>query len=112
MMNDATLLLIRKLKDTTNQYLFQSSLREGEPDKLLGQDINPNNDMATVAAAAKTVLYGAFRNYKIREVRTVRFRRLVERFADTDQEGFVAFQRIDGNLLDAGGHPVKHLAHP
>jgi hypothetical protein len=27
-------------------------------------------------------------------------RRLVERYADSDQDGFLAFQRIDGNLLD------------
>jgi len=42
-------------------------------------------------------------------VSTLRLRRLVERYADADQEGFVGFSRADGDLLDAGTDPVKHL---
>ena len=36
--------------------------------------------------------------------------RLVERYADYNQIAFVAFQRWDGALIDAGTHPVKYLA--
>jgi HK97 family phage major capsid protein len=69
-----------------------------------------NNDMAsTLVAANKTVLFGDFSKYIVRRVRSIRLRRLVERYADTDQEGFVAFVRADGGLLDAGTHPVKYL---
>jgi len=35
MMNDATLKLIRKLKTTDGQYLWQPGLKEGQPDTLL-----------------------------------------------------------------------------
>jgi hypothetical protein len=35
--------------------------------------------------------------------------RLVERFADYGQVAFIGFARYDGNLLDAGTHPVKYL---
>jgi HK97 family phage major capsid protein len=70
-----------------------------------------NQSMAsTVATGNKTVLFGDFSKYKIRDVASVRLRRLVERYADSDQEGFVAFARADGNLLDAGTHPVSVLA--
>jgi HK97 family phage major capsid protein len=70
-----------------------------------------NQSMASaVATGNKTVLFGDFSKYKIRDVASVRLRRLVERYADSDQEGFVAFARADGNLLDAGTHPVASLA--
>jgi len=35
--------------------------------------------------------------------------RLTERYADFNQVGFLAFQRWDGQLIDAGTHPVKYL---
>ena len=41
----------------------------------------------------------------------IRMVRLTERFADSDQVGFIAFLRSDGNLLNAGVAPVKVLQH-
>jgi HK97 family phage major capsid protein len=38
-MKDSTLGSVRKLKDTTNQYLWQPSLVAGEPDVLLGKKV-------------------------------------------------------------------------
>jgi HK97 family phage major capsid protein len=110
MFHDGILLAIRKLKDGNGQYLWQAGLQSSEPDRLLGYPYTINQHMqATVATATKTVLFGQLNKYKVRDVRALRFRRLVERYADADQEGFVAFFRTDGNLLDAGTHPVKHL---
>jgi HK97 family phage major capsid protein len=68
----------------------------------LGRPYTINQHMARRSRRAKTVVYGQLDKYKIRDVRTIRMRRLVERYADADQEGFVAFLRSDGNLLDAG----------
>jgi HK97 family phage major capsid protein len=56
------------------------------------------------------VVFGALNKYKVRQVQTLRVRRLVERYAELDQEGFVGFLRQDGNLLDAGTNPVKYIA--
>jgi hypothetical protein len=39
----------------------------------------------------------------------VRVRRLVERYADIDQIGFVAFMRSDSKVLNAGTNPLKYL---
>jgi hypothetical protein len=47
--------------------------------------------------------------YYIRRVNEVRIYRLEERYRDNDQDGFVAFVREDGNLMDAGTAPVKYL---
>mgnify|MGYP001114912750 CR=1 FL=1 len=46
----------------------------------------------------------------IRDVVGVTLLRLDERYADYHQVAFLAFARSDGNLLNAGTNPVKHLA--
>lgn len=110
MFHDNVLLAVRKLKDGQGQYLFQSNAQQGAPDTLVGRPYTINLDMASaIASGNKTVLFGDFRKYKVRQVRGVRLRRLTERYADTDQEGFVAFVRSDGNLLDAGTAPIVYL---
>lgn len=109
MFNDSTLLAIRKLKDGNGKYLFQDNPQLGQPDLIHGYPYTINQHVASIATGAKAILFGQFSKYKIRDVSTLRMRRLVERFADTDQEGFVAFFRTDGGLLDAGQHPVKFI---
>jgi HK97 family phage major capsid protein len=112
MLHSDIMTLIMMLKDTTGQPIFRASYREGEPDTLLGRGVVYNQFMAsTTAATNRTVLFGAFGYYKIRDVGTVRFRRLDERYAEKDQVGFVAFMRTDGRMLNAGTGPVRHLVH-
>ncbi len=110
MMHDNILLVLRKLKDSQNQYLWNPGLTVGQPDTLLGYPVTINQDMqSSVATATKTILFGAMSKYKVRDVAGLRMRRLVERFAEEDHEAFIAFSRHDGDLLDAGTDPVKHL---
>ncbi len=109
MMNDSTLLAVRKLKDNNGQYLWQAGLQAGVPDRLFTYPLTVNQSMAAIALSAKAILFGAFPKFKIRDVSSLRLRRLQERYADTDQEGFVAFHRTDSGLLDAGTHPLKFL---
>lgn len=110
MMHDNIILALRKLKDSTNQYLWQPGLQAGAPDRLLGFPVAVNNNMASsMAANALTVLFGAFRKFVVREVRSIRYYRLEERYRDNDQTGFVAFHRYDSRVLDAGTNPIKVL---
>ncbi|MHC4877583.1 MAG: phage major capsid protein [Planctomycetota bacterium] len=109
MFHDNLLLAIRKLKDTQGQYIWQPGLTAGAPDLLLTKPYTINQDMASsMTASAKTLLYGDFSAYIVRDVAQARFRRLDERYADTDQVGFVLFSRHDGELINDG--KVKHLA--
>lgn len=112
MMHDSVLAFVRKLKDVTSgQYLWQPGMQAGIPDRLLGNTYVINQSMASAfTTGQKLILYGDFTKYKIRDVADVRLLRLDELFAQTDQVGFVAFMRSDGNLLDAGTRPVKWLA--
>lgn len=112
MMNDATLAVILKLVDGNSRPLFESaysvSLQSGEPDRLLGQPVIVNNDVAAMATSAKSVLYGDFANFWIRDVMSMLLLRLNERYADFGQVGYVGFMRSDAKLVDAGQHPIQY----
>ena len=108
MMHDGVVKYLRKLKDGEGRYVWQQGLAAGAPSSIFGYPVVVNQDMdATVASTNDTMLFGQLSAYKVREVNAVRLRRLDERYADTDQVGFVALMRVDGDLLDAGTHPVK-----
>lgn len=110
MMHDSVLLHLRKLKDGEGRYLWQSGLVAGAPDRLLGRPLTINQSMAsTIESGAKTVIFGDLSAYKIRQVNTMRLRRLDERYAEYDQVAFLAWLEQDGGLLDAGTAPVKYI---
>jgi HK97 family phage major capsid protein len=56
-----------------------------------------------------SVLFGRLDKYLVRRVRQLSVMRLSERFIDFGQLAFLGFARMDGNLLDAGTHPVGLL---
>lgn len=60
-MNSTTAGVVRKLKDTTNQYLWQPSLIVGQPDTLLGKPVTIWEQMASIANNAHPIAYGNFR---------------------------------------------------
>lgn len=108
LMNDSTKKVLRKLKDSDNQYIWKPGL-DAAPDTLLGYAVGINNDCAAIAASAKVILFGDIKKYLIREVGTIRLKRLEERYAEYDQVAFVAFLDADGDLINAGTNPVKYL---
>jgi HK97 family phage major capsid protein len=110
--HDSVLQAIHLLSDTNGQALLKGGPELGMPWSLLGFPLLTNLHMdSSIASGKKTVLFGAWSKYYIRDVKELRIKRLDERFADSDQTGFVAVLRSDSNLLDAGGHPLKYLTH-
>lgn len=110
MMHDSVIAFMRKLKDGQGQYLWRSGLADGRPDQLLGCPVWANNDMnSTFTTGLKMALFGQLSKFKIRTVGQIRFIRLVELYRDLDRDGFIAFIREDGRLLNAGTNPVKYL---
>ena len=98
-MNDATLKVLRKLKVGTSEYLWQPSVVGGTPDKLLNCPVYTSTDMPTIAAAAKTILFGDLSYYWIAEREGFVFQRLNELYATTGQVGFLCSERIDARLV-------------
>lgn len=108
MLHDDTLKVLRKIKDTQGRPIFVPGYEQGNPggapDRLLGRVININQNMAPMAANAKSILYGDFKKYLIRDVMDVTLFRMTDSaFTLKGQVGFVAFCRSGGNLLDVGG---------
>ena len=114
MLHDSALKMIRKVKvlqysgDTVGAPLWVPGVN-GLGDTILGYPYAINQSLATVATGTKSVLFGDFSKYYIRDCREVTLIRLDERYADYHQVGFLAFARSDGDLIDAGTHPVKYM---
>lgn len=99
LLNDATVKQIRKLKDSTGQYLWQPSLVAGTPDTIHGRPVKTSAFMPTAAAGAKTIAFGDFKYYWIADRQGRTFKKLSELFAATGQVGFMGTQRVDGKLI-------------
>lgn len=102
MMHQTVRKALRKLTDTQNRPLWETSVQVGAPDSLLGYPISLNNDMATLATSSKSLLFGNIREaYLVRLVTGVNLLRLNERYADYLQVGFASYQRADGTMQNA-----------
>lgn len=102
MMNQSVRKALRKLKDGQGRPIWEPSIQVGQPDLLLGYPVSINNDMPTLAASSKSLLFGNIREaYLARIVRELTVLRLTERYADYLQVGFLGFERADGTLQNA-----------
>ena len=98
-LNDSTIKAVRKLKDSTGQYLWQPSLVAGTPDTILGRPVKTSAYMPVIAAGAKTIAFGDFSYYWIADRQGRSFKRLNELYAANGQVGFLGSQRVDGKLV-------------
>ena len=89
--------VVAKLKDGNGHYLWRESVREGEPDRLLGRPIMmseyaPN----TLTTGLYVGILGDFSNYWIADAIDMQVQRLVELYAETNQTGFIGRLETDG----------------
>jgi HK97 family phage major capsid protein len=108
MMNDLALRNVRKIKDTAGLPIFaRDPSGAGAPirvDTLMGYPIVVNNSMAVMAANARSIAFGALKEYVIRDVMEVTLQRYDDSaYAKKAQVGFNAWMRSGGNLIDNGG---------
>lgn len=99
---------MRKLKDTTGQYLWQPSLIAGTPATFDGYKVIENPHMAAVATSAKSLVAGDLKSFVVRQVGGIRLDRSDD-FAFAD--GLVTFRatlRIDSGLTQSSH--VKYFA--
>jgi HK97 family phage major capsid protein len=105
---DSTVATLRKIKDSTGQYLWQPGLQSGVPDTFLGKQVITDPGVAATAVNAKSVIFGDISQYFVRMVNGVRFERSDDYAFNTDLVTFRALLRADGALVDLTG-AVKHL---
>lgn len=111
-MADGTLKVIKKLVDTEGRPLWVPGVAVREPNTILGYPYTINQHMAAVQASNKSVAFGNWQKYWIRDVGQMLIVRANELHIGSGQIGFYAFSRHDGDIIDAGTDPIKHLTHP
>ena len=98
-LNDSTVKAIRKLKDGNGNYIWQPSVREGEPDRILNRPYRTSIYVPELAAGSRVMAFGDFSYYWIADRQGRSFKRLNELYATTGQVGFLASERGDGKLI-------------
>ena len=81
------------------QYLWQPSVQAGTPDTILNRPLFTSAYVPTIAASAKSIVFGDFSYYWVADRQGRVFKRLNELYAVTGQVGFVATLRGDGKLI-------------
>lgn len=102
MMNDLSVATVSKVKDTTGRPIWTPAITAAAPDLLNGFPVVINDDMPVMAANAKSIAFGDFKYYNIRDVQnTTTLRRFDDSaFALKGQVGFCGWTRSGGNLLE------------
>ena len=111
MMNDASIKGVRQIKDAQGRPIFtpgyDTTLHQMAyvaPDILCGYPIQVNQDVAVMAANAKSILFGDFKYYYVRDAMEIStFRFTDSAYTKLGQVGFLAWMRAGGNLIDVGG---------
>lgn len=111
-MNRYTAGTIRKLRDggagTIGSYIwtptttFDGLRTLGATGELLGSPVFTDVNFGTQGSAVKSVAFGDFSAYYIRDVGNFRFERSDERYFDTDEIGFRGILETDADLIDTG----------
>lgn len=104
LLNDDTIAIVRKLKDTDNNYLWQQSNVMGQPDMLLGHPIYSEPNMAALDGTADAIV-GTFGNYErgyaVRVAGGLRIERSVDFAFDIDAATIRMLIRVDGDIVDS-----------
>ena len=98
-LNDATVAQVRKLKDVNGAYIWQPSLKDGEPDRLLGYPAYTSAFAPKAEKGKLAVAFGDFSYYKIGDRGNRSFQDLKELFAGNGMVGFLGKERVDGILV-------------
>ena len=112
MLRDTTVAAIRKLKDTSGRPIWNPSDNEsisgGTPSTICGYAYTVNDDVAAMAANAKSIAFGDFSQFVIRDVAgSTSMRRFDDSaFALNGQVGFCGWMRTGSNLLDTAAVKV------
>lgn len=106
--------VVRKIKDSAGRPIWTPSYDAGAaaktPDMLLGYPVYINNDMPAPAANAKSIAFGNFHRYMVRDAMQTQFFRFDDSaFMTKGQVGFLAWARAGGNLMDINA--IRCYAH-
>lgn len=100
-MNPDTFTAIRKLKNSDGDYLLIPDFSGETPYRLLGKPVYVSDNMPTIAAGAKAVLYGDYKGIACNIHENVEMQVLVEKYATQHAVGIVSWVEIDSKVTDS-----------
>lgn len=115
MFNDTTLKVIKKLVDGNGRPLwlptYGSALDTAtDPGAIMGYRYTINQDMANLAANSKSVLFGDFSKYLIRDTMEMQLFRFTDSaYISKGQIGFMVHSRTDGKIIDSSTKAIRSL---
>ena len=108
-MNSATLAQLTKVKDTTGTYIYQPAIAAGLSDTILAKKVVLAEDMPSVAANARPIVFGDFnRGYLIAD--RVGFSVLPDPYSRTGYLQIKARKRLGGTIADANALRALKIA--
>ena len=108
--NQQTQNLLRKMKDKYGRPIWETSLAQGEPDKIFGYRYTVDNAFANVGAGAVSAAYGDPSKYVIRRALGFTLVLFRELYMANYQRAAQAFMRVDAKLLQPAAW--SYLIHP
>ena len=108
--HDTTLQALQETSDSEGRPLWLPSIAGGVPASIYGYPYRVDQGMPVIGTGNRSVVFGDLKEYYIRQVADISLLRLIERYAEFFQVGFLAFARMDGRVMDANA--LKGLDHP
>lgn len=109
LMSDPGAALIRKLKNSNGDPLWQPALVAGNPDLILGKPVYNDPFLPSPAPAAKSVYFGGWDALKVRIAGGLRFERSADYAFGNDQVAYRGIVRTGAVGVDANS--VKFYQH-
>ena len=117
MMADSTLKALKKLVDGNSRPLWMpgldlGTLPGGTPGTICGYQYWINQDVAAMATNAKSLLFGNFKRYLIRDVMQMQMFRFDDSaYIANGQIGFLMWARAGGNFVASSNSSMKYYAN-
>jgi HK97 family phage major capsid protein len=109
-MSTQTRAYLMGLISTTGQPIFDMNPAGNPFSSIYGRPVVINDSLPTVATGNKPILFGDFKlGYLLRTDGMPTIKRLDERYADTDEVGFIIRTRVGGISKNAGISPFNAL---
>jgi HK97 family phage major capsid protein len=99
--NQATYDKMRTVKDKYGRPIWQVSLSEGQPDRVMGYPYYYDQSMQLIGAGNVPLIFGNYEKYIIRDVLGMTTVRYGELYMTSHQIGYESFLRTFGQVLNA-----------
>ena len=104
LMNSETALTLRTLKDAGGNYIWNHA-----NDTILGKRVVISEYMPGADSGSKPIAFGEFSFYWVVDRSHMTIRTLRERFFETDQIGYLAYELLDGKLTRSEAIKVMQM---